>query len=77
MELYTNVDGTLFFIHGNMIRNPSGVHNGVDEAGCAQFLYLSFHCDHFGRMDGSFLLVHGGHIGPCVNVVFHDGWIQP
>ena len=28
-------------------------------------------------MDGLFLLAHGSHIGPCVDVVFHDGWIQP
>ena len=27
-------------------------------------------------MDGPLLLAYGGHIGPCVNVVFHDGWIQ-
>ena len=32
MEVYAKVNGTLFFIHGNMIRNPSGVCNGVDEA---------------------------------------------
>ena len=34
-EVYANPDGALFFIHGNGIRNPSGVHNGEDEAGCA------------------------------------------
>ena len=34
-EVCENMDGTLFFIHGNMIRNPSGVRNGVNEAGCA------------------------------------------
>ena len=76
VEVCANMDGTLFFIHKNRIRNPSGVRNGVDEAGCAQILYLIFHRDHFGRMDGSLLLVHGGHIRPCVDVVFHDGWIQ-
>ena len=35
VEFYANVDGTLFFIHGNMIRNPSCVCNGINEAGCA------------------------------------------
>ena len=34
-EFYANANGTLFFIHGNKIRNPSGVRNGVNEAGCA------------------------------------------
>ena len=34
-EVCENVDGTVFFIHGNRIRNPSGVCNGVDEAGYA------------------------------------------
>ena len=28
-------------------------------------------------MDGSLILVNGGHIGTCVDVVLHDGWIQP
>ena len=77
MEVCTNMNGTLFLIHWNSIRNPSGVGDGVDEASCAQLLYLGFDCDHFGRMDGLLLLVHGGHIGPCVDVVFYDGWIQP
>ena len=75
MEVYANVDGTLFFIQGNRIRNPSGVCNGVNEAGCAQLLYFSFDHGRFKSMDGLLLLVHGGHIGPCVDVVFHDGWI--
>ena len=35
MKVYANMNGTLFFIHRNRIRNPSGVRNGVDEAGCA------------------------------------------
>ena len=34
MEDCANMNGTLFFIHGNRIRNLSGVRNGVDEAGC-------------------------------------------
>ena len=42
MEFYANVNGTLFFIHGNRIRNPSGVRNGVNEVGCAQRLDFSF-----------------------------------
>ena len=71
------MNGTLFFINGNRIRNPSGVGNGVNESGCVQLLYLGFDCGLFGRMDGPFLLAYGGHIEPCVNVVFHDGWIQP
>ena len=35
MEVYANANGTLYLIHGNRIRNPSGVGNGVDEAECA------------------------------------------
>ena len=35
MEFYANANGTLFFIYRNRIRSPSGVCNGVDEAGCA------------------------------------------
>ena len=72
MEVCANVNGTLFFIHANRIRNPSGVGNRVDEAGCVQLLYLDFHHDHFGRMDGLLLLVYEGHIEPSVDVVFHD-----
>ena len=34
MEVCANENGTLFFIHGNMIRNPSGVCNGINETGC-------------------------------------------
>ena len=75
MEVCANANGTLFFIHGSRIRNPSGVRSGVDEAGCAQLLYLIFHRGHFGRMDGPLILVYGCHIKPCVDVVFHDGWI--
>ena len=75
MEVCENVNGTLFFIHGNRIRNPSGVGNGVDEADSAQLLYLGFNHGHFGWVNRPFLLAYGCHIGPCVNVVFHDGWI--
>ena len=75
MEVCANMNSTLFFIHGNRIRNPSGLRNGVDEAGSAQLLYLSFNCSHFGRVNGPLLLAYGSHIGPCVDVVFHDGWI--
>ena len=34
-EVCANMNGTLFFIHGNRIRNQSGVCNGVDEASIA------------------------------------------
>ena len=77
MKVCANVNGTLFFIHGNKIRNPSGVRNGVNEVSCAQLLNFGFDHGSFGRMDGPLILVHGGHIGPCVDVVFHNGWIQP
>ena len=72
VKVCTNSNGTLFFIHGNKIRNPSGVCNGVDEAGSAQLLYLGFHRIHFGWIDGPLLLEYGCHIRPCVDVVFHD-----
>ena len=75
MKFYANVDVTLFFIHRNRIRNPSSVCNGINEASYAQLLYLDFHHSHFGWMDGPLLPVEGCHIRPCVNVVFHDGWI--
>ena len=75
VEVCANANGTLFFIHGNRIRNPSGVRNGVDEAGSAQLFYLDFNRGHFGRVNGSLILVYGCHIGPCVDVMFHDGWI--
>ena len=74
VKFCANTNGTLFFIHGNRIRNPSGVGNGANESNCAQLLYLGFDRGHFGRMDGPLLLAYGGHIGPSVNVVFHDGW---
>ena len=41
-KVCTNMDGTLFFIHRNKIRNPSAVGNGVEEASYAQLLYLGF-----------------------------------
>ena len=75
VEVCANADGTLFFIHGNKIRNPSGVCNGINEADCAWLLYLGFHHSHFGWMDGPLILAYGCHIRPCVNVVLHDGWI--
>ena len=59
MEVYANANGTLFFIHGNTIRNPSCVCNGINEAGCAQLFYLGFHHIHIGWMDGLLLLVDG------------------
>ena len=77
MEVYANMDGTLFFIHENMIRNPSGVGNGVNEAGCVQILFLGFDCGHFRRINGPLLLAYMSHIGPSVDVVFHNVWIQP
>ena len=42
VEISTYMDGTLFFINGNMIRNPSGICNGLHETCCAQFLNLDF-----------------------------------
>ena len=74
-EVCANVNGTLFFVHRNRIRNPSGVRNGVDEAGSAYLLYLSFNRGHFGRVNGPLLLAYEYHIGPCVDMVLHDGWI--
>ena len=38
----TNANGTLFFIDGNRIGNPSGIHNGVYETRFVQFLDLIF-----------------------------------
>ena len=75
MKICANVNGTLFFIHRNIIRNQNGVRNGVYEVSCAQLLYFRFDRDHFGRMDGPLFFMYGGHIRPCVYVVFHDGWI--
>ena len=74
-EVCANVNGTLFFVHRNRIRNPSGIGNGVDEAGNVQLLYLGFNCNYFGWVDGPLLLAYGSHISPCVDVVFHNGWI--
>ena len=74
-KVFANINDTLFFIHGNRIRNPSGVCNGINEAGYAKILYLGFHRNHFGWMDGPLILAYGCHIGPCVDVVLHDGWI--
>ena len=34
-EVCANMNGTLFFIHRNRIRNPSSVGNGVNEADSA------------------------------------------
>ena len=67
----------MVFIHGKKIRNPSGVRNGVNEAGYAQLLNFSFDRGGFGGMDGPLLLVHRGRIRPCVDVLSHNGWIQP
>ena len=74
-KVCANANGTLFFIHENRIRNPSCLCNGINEADSAQLLYLGFHRSHFGWMDGPLLLVDGCHIRPCVDVLFHDGWI--
>ena len=74
-KVCANTNGTLFFIHVNRIRNLSGVCNGINEVGCAQLLYLGFHCSHFGWMDGSLILVYRSHTRPFVDVVFHNGWI--
>ena len=74
-EVCANMNSTLFFIHGNRIRNLGGVCNEVDEVGCAHLLYLIFNRNHFGWMDGPLLLVDGCHIRPCVDVMFHDGWV--
>ena len=59
MKFYVNTNGTLFFIHGNKIRNPSCISNGINEVSCAQLLYLGFHRSHFGWIDGLLLLVDG------------------
>ena len=75
VKFHANVNGTLFFIHENRIRNPTGVRNGVDEVDGAQLLYLGFHSGHVGRVNGPLLLAYECHIRPCVEVVFQDGWI--
>ena len=41
-EVSIDANGTLFFIDGNNIRNPSGIHDGVYEACFAHFFYLNF-----------------------------------
>ena len=41
VEVYENTNGTLFFIHRNRIRNPSGVCNGINETDYVQFLNFS------------------------------------
>ena len=74
-KVCANVNVTLFFIYRNKIKNPSGVCNGVDETACVQFLNFTFDYSSFGRMDGPLFLPYWGLIGPCVNVVFHNGWI--
>ena len=41
-KISTNMNGTLFFINRNRIRNPSGIRNGVYETFFTQFLDISF-----------------------------------
>ena len=41
-KISTNMNGTLFFINRNRIRNPSGIRNGVYETCFTQFLDLGF-----------------------------------
>ena len=41
-EVSIDVNGTLFFVDGNMIRNPSGIRDGVYETFFTQFLDLVF-----------------------------------
>ena len=74
-KFYANANGSLFFVHRNRIRNPCCVCNGINESDYVQLLYLDFHRSHSGWIDGPLLLADGCHIRPCVNVVFHDGWI--
>ena len=71
-EVHANSDGALFFVHGNRVGNPGGVCDGIDETGCAQFLYFFFDCNNFGSMDGTLLLVYKNHIWTCVYVVLHN-----
>ena len=41
-EVSTHTNGSLLFINGNMIGNPSGIRNGVYKSFFAQFLNLIF-----------------------------------
>ena len=73
MKSHIDEDGTLFCIHKNGIRNPSGIRDGVYKAYCAQLVNLGFdHCN-LGRVNGLVFLTHMHHIKPCINVMFHDG----
>ena len=47
MQFNTNTNGSLFFINGNKIGNPSGIRDGVYETYFTQFFDLNF--------DGGFL----------------------
>ena len=41
-EVSTHTNGSLLFINGNMIGNPSGIRNGVYKVCFAQFIDPSF-----------------------------------
>ena len=72
-----DTNGTLFFINGNNIRNPSGIRDGVYETYFAQFLDLSLYGRSFCGVNGSLILVNRCNIRPCFNTMFDDGWIKP
>ena len=58
MKFTTDANGTLFFVDGNKIGNPSGIRNGVYEACFAHLLDLNFDNRDIGWMDGPLLLVN-------------------
>ena len=53
-KVSTNMNGTLFFINKNMIRNPSGICDGVYETYFALFLNLNLYNRSLCRLNGYF-----------------------
>ena len=55
IKVSIDMNGTLFFINGNRIGNPSGICNGIYKTRFMQFLDLKFDCMILWGVNGSFL----------------------
>jgi hypothetical protein len=74
-EVYEKLNGGLFLIDRDMIGDLGCICNGVYESNFMDFFDLHFDLHGIERVEGAFLLVKRGHIGPSVNAMFNNRWV--
>jgi hypothetical protein len=55
--------------------NSHFVYAEVDETNNTQIIDFVFDSHIFGRVKGELILSKGENVGPCVDMMFYNGWV--